>query len=160
MSSCSFTPPNICINCSSRLSSHFDTSLIDGAAVELKVDPSKPFVAQVFKSVVDPYAGKMNIFKVIQGKVSSGDTVWNATQGKPERIGTIYVVCGKKQESVASLSAGDIGAFSKLANTFTNDTLCDQSAKITVDPIKFPSPVISLAVTFRPRWDFSIWCFI
>ena len=51
----------------------------DGAAVELKVDPSKPFVAQVFKSVVDPYAGKMNIFKVIQGKVSSGDTVWNAT---------------------------------------------------------------------------------
>ena len=119
----------------------------DGAEVELKVDPSKPFVAQVFKSVVDPYAGKMNIFKVIQGKVSSGDTVWNATQGKPERIGTIYVVCGKKQESVASLSAGDIGAFSKLANTFTNDTLCDQSAKITVDPIKFPSPVISLAVT-------------
>lgn len=119
----------------------------DGKEITLKVDPSAPFAAQIFKSVVDPYAGKMQIFKVITGKVSSGDTVWNATQGKPERIGTIYVIKGKKQESVNSLAAGDIGAFSKLAVTCTNDTLCDSSAKLEIAPIKFPKPVISLAVT-------------
>ena len=119
---------------------------LNGAHVEVAVDASKPFSAQVIKSVVDPYVGKLLIFKVVTGKLSSGDSVNNNTVEKPEKVGTIYVLKGKKQEAVDSLEAGDIGALAKLTYTNTNDTLASADNKVVYDTIEFPAPVISYAV--------------
>ena len=105
-----------------------------------------PFAAQVFKTTVDPFVGKLNIMKVFRGILKAGSTVYNANTGKTERISQIYLLKGKKQEPTAELGAGDIGAVSKLANTNTGDTLCDESAKVKFDPIHFPRPVLSMAI--------------
>ena len=105
-----------------------------------------PFAAQVFKTTVDPFVGKLNIMKVFRGILKAGNTVYNANTGKTERISQIYLLKGKKQEPTAELGAGDIGAVSKLANTNTGDTLCDESAKVKFDPIHFPRPVLSMAI--------------
>ncbi len=113
---------------------------------EIAVDPAAPFSAQVIKSVVDPYVGKLLIFKVLQGKLSSGDSVYNFSQDKPEKVGTLYVLKGKKQEAVDALNAGDVGAVAKLVYTNTNDTLAAQNNKLVYEKIEFPSPVISYAV--------------
>jgi elongation factor G len=119
---------------------------LGGAHVEVAVDASKPFSAQVIKSIVDPYVGKLLIFKVVTGKLTSGDTVNNNTVEKPEKVGAIYVLKGKKQETVDSLEAGDIGALAKLTYTNTNDTLASADNKVVYDTIEFPAPVISYAV--------------
>ena len=105
-----------------------------------------PFAAQVFKTVVDPFVGKLNVMKVFRGTLKSGSTVYNATTGKTERINQIYLLKGKKQEPVSELGAGDIGAVNKLAATNTGDTLCDEGAKVKFDPIHFPRPVLSMAI--------------
>ena len=105
-----------------------------------------PFAAQVFKTVVDPFMGKLNVMKVFRGTLKSGTTVYNATTGKTERINQIYLLRGKKQEPVSELSAGDIGAVNKLAATNTGDTLCDENVKVKFDPIHFPRPVLSMAI--------------
>ena len=105
-----------------------------------------PFAAQVFKTTVDPFVGKLNVMKVFRGILKAGSTVYNASTGKTERISQIYLLKGKKQEPTAELGAGDIGAVSKLANTNTGDTLCDENAKVKFDPIHFPRPVLSMAI--------------
>ncbi len=126
---------------------HKIPAIVDGKETEIGVDPSAPFCAQVIKSVVDPYVGKLLIFKVLGGKLSSGDNVFNATVEKPEKIGALYVLKGKKQESVDCLNAGDIGAVAKLVYTNTNDTLVSSAdSKIEFEKIEFPKPVISYAV--------------
>ena len=112
-----------------------------------------PFAAQVFKTVVDPFVGKLNVLKVFRGSLKSGSTVYNATTGKPERINQIYLLKGKKQEPVSSLEAGDIGAVNKLAATNTGDTLCDESAKVRFDPIPFPRPSLFLAIYAEKKGD-------
>lgn len=120
---------------------------VNGSEAEIGVDPSAPFSAQVIKSVVDPYVGKLLIFKVLGGKLSSGDGVYNVSCDKPEKIGTLYVLKGKKQEAVDCLNAGDIGAVAKLVYTNTNDTLVSSNDnKIEFEKIEFPKPVISYAV--------------
>ncbi len=119
---------------------------VGGDIKEIGVDGSAPFSAQVIKSVVDPYVGKLLIFKVIQGKLSSGDSVYNNSQDKPEKVGALYILKGKKQETVDSLNAGDIGAVAKLVYTNTNDTLAANGNKLVYEKIEFPSPVISYAV--------------
>lgn len=126
---------------------HKAKAVKDGAEIEVACDASAPFSAQVFKSVVDPYVGKMLILKVISGKLTSGDTVFNNTAEKTEKVGTIYVLKGKKQEPVDCLEAGDIGALSKLVCTNTNDTLSSPDFKLNFEKIDFPKPVISYAVT-------------
>ena len=126
---------------------HKIKAIVDGKETEVGVDPSAPFCAQVIKSVVDPYVGKLLIFKVLGGKLSSGDNVFNASVEKPEKIGTLYVLKGKKQEPVDCLNAGDIGAVAKLVYTNTNDTLVSSADnKIEFEKIEFPKPVISYAV--------------
>jgi elongation factor G len=119
----------------------------DGAETEIAVDAQAPFSAQVFKSVVDPYVGKLLIFKVITGKLNSGDAIFNNTAEKPEKAGALYALKGKKQEVVDSLVAGDIGALAKLVYTNTNDTLSSADFKLSYEKIEFPSPVISYAVS-------------
>lgn len=126
---------------------HKIKAIVSGEETLVGVDPSASFCAQVIKSVVDPYVGKLLIFKVLGGKLSSGDGVYNVNADKPEKIGTLYVLKGKKQEAVDCLNAGDIGAVAKLVYTNTNDTLVSSNDnKIEFEKIEFPKPVISYAV--------------
>ncbi len=126
---------------------HKIKAIVGGEETLVGVDANAPFSAQVIKSVVDPYVGKLLIFKVLGGKLSSGDGVFNASVEKSEKVGTLYVLKGKKQEPVDCLNAGDIGAVAKLVYTNTNDTLVSSADnKVEFEKIEFPSPVISYAV--------------
>ena len=124
----------------------FATDLDLDQLVSVNCEEDAPFAAQVFKTVSDPYSGKLNYIKVFRGNLRSGMTVKNSKTGKEERIGQIYLLRGKKNELVTELTAGDIGAVNKLSETNTNDTLCDVSTNILFDPITFPKPTLSMAV--------------
>lgn len=121
--------------------------------IEIGCEEEKPFSAQVFKTVADPFVGKLNMIRVFSGVLKSGMTVYNAQTGEKERINNIYLVKGKKQEAVSELSAGDIGAVNKLNNTNTGDTLCDESFKIKYLPIPFPKPVLTMAIKAGKQGD-------
>lgn len=122
-------------------------AVVGGESKEIACDSNAPFSAQVFKSIVDPYVGKLLIFKVMSGKLQSGDAMYNNTAEKPEKAGALYVLKGKKQEAVDVLEAGDIGALAKLVYTNTNDTLSNPEFKLAYEKIEFPQPVISYAVS-------------
>lgn len=122
-------------------------AVVDGKEIEIVCKTDAPFSAQVFKSIVDPYVGKLLIFKVMSGKLTSGDAMFNNTAEKAEKAGALYVLKGKKQESVDVLNAGDIGALAKLVYTNTNDTLSASDYKLSYQKIEFPQPVISYAVS-------------
>ncbi len=114
---------------------------------EVNCDESLPFSAQVFKTVADPFVGKLNMIRVFTGVLKSGMTVYNSITGEKERINSVYLLKGKKQEVVSELKAGDIGAVNKLTNTNTGDTLCEDGTKIVFDPIPFKAPVLSMAIS-------------
>ena len=117
-----------------------------GDVESIVCDLNKPFSGQVFKTVADPFVGKLNMIRVFTGTLKSGMTVYNSTTGEKERINTIYIMKGKKQEAVDELTAGDIGAVNKLVNTNTSNTLCDESYKIKYYDIAFPAPVLTMAI--------------
>ena len=127
------------------------TDLKKDAVVGVTCDENAPFAAQVFKTAVDPFVGKLNYIRVCRGVLRSGMTVFNPNTNTEERINAIYLVSGKKQTPVTELSAGDIGAVNKLTNTGTGDTLCDGNAPIRFDDIPFPKPVLALAVYAKVR---------
>lgn len=118
----------------------------DGEVLPIVCDAEKPFSAQVFKTVADPFVGKLNMIRVYTGSLKTGMTVINATTGEKERINNLYLMKGKKQEPVDELCAGDIGAISKLNNTNTGDTLSDEKFKIRYYDIPFPKPVLTMAI--------------
>lgn len=124
-----------------------------GEEVELKSDENGPLAAIVFKTVVDPYVGKLSIFRVMSGTIKADSTVYNSAKMKDEKIGKLYTVCGKKQTEVSQISAGDIGAVTKLAFTSTSDTLCAAGKDIVIEGIEYPKPVISFAVTPLTKGD-------
>ncbi|MBO5067682.1 MAG: elongation factor G [Clostridia bacterium] len=119
----------------------------NGEILSVVCDVDKPFSAQVFKTVADPFVGKLNMIRVFTGTLKSGMTVLNTVTGEKERINSIYVMKGKKQEAVSELVAGDIGAVNKLNNTNTGDTLCDESFKVKYYDIPLPKPVITMAIS-------------
>jgi elongation factor G len=105
-----------------------------------------PMAALVFKTSADPYVGKLTYFRVYTGAVSSNSQVFNSSRGAPERVGQLFVLRGKNQETVSQLGAGDIGAVAKLAATNTGDTLCSPDKPVKLAPIEFPEPGYNLAV--------------
>lgn len=117
-----------------------------GDLVELDADNSKDLVAVVFKTVADPYVGKLSVFRVLSGEMKSDTTVYNPNKDANEKIGRLYIIKGKKQIGAEVIGAGDIGAVTKLAVTATGDTLCKQGISLMAEPIEYPSPVLSLAV--------------
>jgi len=128
----------------------FPANEVDGGKVTfVSCDTYKPFSAQVFKTVADPFVGKLNMIRVVTGSLRSGMTVYNSVTGEKERINTVYIMKGKKQEAVEELCAGDIGAVNKLNNTGTGDTLCDESYKIKFFDIPIPKPVLTMAITAK-----------
>ncbi|WP_136806316.1 elongation factor G [Desulfosediminicola flagellatus] len=120
----------------------------DGDIVERNPGADESFSAQVFKTMADPYAGRLTIFRVYSG-VLSGDTFYNSTKGESERFGQLYVLEGKEQKPVGEAGPGMIVAVAKLKDTSTGDTLCDASAPIIYEPMKPLSPVISFAVSAK-----------
>ena len=118
-----------------------------GEVLSIVSDVDKPFSGQVFKTVADPFVGKLNMIRVFTGTLKTGMTVYNSTTGEKERINSIYVMKGKKQEPVDELVAGDIGAVNKLVNTNTSNTLCDEKFKIKYYDIVFPAPVLTMKIS-------------
>jgi len=121
--------------------------------VEIKANPAGALSALVFKTIADPFVGKISMFRVYSGTFKADSTVYNSTTEKTEKIGQIFVVRGKKQIPTDKLIAGDIGGVAKLAGTNTNDTLCDISNRIILDKIVFPEPAISMAIEPKAKGD-------
>ncbi len=124
-------------------------TLPDGSEQEVACKVEDPLAAFIFKTIADPFVGKISIFKVNAGTIKANSTVYNATQEKDEKIGNLFFLLGKKQIPVDEVSAGDIGATAKLAISQTNDTLCDKARILEMPKIKFPAPCLSKAI--RPE---------
>lgn len=124
-----------------------------GETLELKAAENEALSALVFKTIADPFVGKISIFRVYSGTLKSDSTVYNTTSEKPEKIAQLYMLRGKKQIPVDKLIAGDIGAVAKLQFTNTNDTLCEQAKPVVLDKIQFPEPALSLAVEPKSKGD-------
>ena len=122
-------------------------------SIKREAKDEAPFSALVFKTVADPYAGKVTMFRVYSGAITSDSSVLNSTKGVKERIGQLLLLRGKQQTPVESIGAGDLGAVVKLKETGTGDTLCDEKAPIRLPEITFPSPVISFAVEPKAKGD-------
>jgi len=121
--------------------------------VEIKANPSGALSALVFKTIADPFVGKISMFRVYSGTFKADSTVYNSSTEKTEKIGQIFVMRGKKQIPTDKLIAGDIGGVAKLAGSNTNDTLCDISNRIILDKIEFPEPAISMAIEPKAKGD-------
>lgn len=112
-----------------------------------------PFSALAFKVVTDPYTGRLVYLRVYSGKVASGSTVYNVTKGQRERMGRILKMFADRREEVSELQAGDIAATVGLKNTFTGDTLTAENSQVLLEAIRFPQPVISMAIEPRSKAD-------
>ena len=129
------------------------TNASTGAEEKVEPVPESPLSGLVFKTSNDPRVGRISYFRVYSGAISSSSQVWNVNKGTIERIGQLFILRGKTQESVAQLSAGDIGAVAKLASTNTGDTFGVRDHPLKLAPIKFPEPVLNMAVHPKSRND-------
>lgn len=125
----------------------------NGDLVEVKCDSEAPLAAICFKTIADPFVGKMSFFKVVSGVLKSDSQVVNMRTGESERMGKIVFVKGAKQEDAQSVPAGDIGIVTKLAGVKTGDTLCAPSRKLTLEKVEFPEPCLSMAVKVRKKGE-------
>ncbi len=112
-----------------------------------------PFSAFVFKTIADPFAGKLSLFRVYSGSVNADSVVYNSKKDVKERIGQIFLLEGKKQKPVGFASVGDIVAVAKLKETTTGDTFCDEKKSVVFEGTKLPLPVISYALTPKSKGD-------
>ena len=124
-----------------------------GADVELTADANGPLAAFIFKTTADPFVGKLSFFRVMSGTLSANSEVFDSGSGDTERIGQVFVPVGKKQESVASLAAGDIGSVSKLAHAVTGDTLTTKADAVSLPRVEYPEPVFRIAVHPKSKAD-------
>ena len=120
-------------------------------AVEARAEG--PTAAFIWKTVADPFAGRITMFRVLSGTLKSDSTVHNATKDLPERLGHLVLLQGKAQTPVPEIKAGDIGAVAKLKESLTNDLLADKAVTFTLPATKFPEPVISYAIEPKSRGD-------
>ena len=118
----------------------------NGDEVSRKCNNDDPFSAFVFKTIADPFVGKLSLFKVMSGSVAGSSSLYNSSADKNEKITGLFVLRGKKQISTPQLNAGDLGALNKLQYTNTGDTLCDPANPIQYPAIEYPTPCISKAV--------------
>ena len=118
-----------------------------------RADPAGPLAAYVFKTISDPYVGRMNLFRVLSGTFLPDSTVFNSAKGKDERVGHLLTVRGKAQEPADKVVAGDIGAVAKLADTATGDTLCAKDDPVTLPAPSMPDPLLPIAIAPKSRGD-------
>jgi elongation factor G len=120
-------------------------------ARDVSVDAS--LSALVFKTISEPHVGELSFFRVFSGVMKTGNEVLNSSKGSTEKIGQIYLMNGKNRKEIGQLNVGDIGAIVKLKDTSTGDTLCDKGNPIVLPEIKFPEPVIRIAVEPKAKGD-------
>ncbi|HEY64937.1 MAG TPA: elongation factor G [Caldilineae bacterium] len=121
--------------------------------VELSPDPNGPLAVLAFKTVADPYVGKLTYFRVVSGTLRSDSRVFNPRVGQEERIGQLFMVRGKEQTGVEEVIAGDLGAVAKLTHTLTGDTLCDQGTPLVLKGMTYPHPLYEVAVSPKTKAD-------
>jgi elongation factor G len=121
-----------------------------GAPIEIEGAENAAFV---FKTVADPFAGRINIFRVLTGKLTSDTTVANARTHDKERVGQLLTLQGKEHESAQEFGEGDIGAVSKLKDVMTGDLLLDADRQVELPSLDFPEPVMSFAITPKAKGD-------
>ena len=121
--------------------------------IERNIADGEAMSALVFKTISEAHVGELSLVKVFSGVLSSGADVLNSSQKAGEKIGQIYCLNGKQRKEIGNLQAGDIGALVKLKNTSTGNTLCDKKSPILLESIKFPDPVISVAINPKSRGD-------
>jgi elongation factor G len=125
----------------------------EGEEVAIEPDPDGDLVAFVFKTLADPYAGRLNMIRVYSGVLSSDSQVTNVTRRQKERIGQLSAPRGKEQESVDALGPGDIGAVAKLKETRAGDVLGTKDSRISFPPLDLPAPVMAFAFTPKTKGD-------
>ncbi len=125
----------------------------DGSDVLRQPDEKEPFSAYVFKTIADPFTGKLTLLRVYSGSFSSDSTVYNSTTGVKERVGQVFYLLGKKHISVQTLGPGEIGVVAKLKETNTGDTLCDGADPIVFEKVRFSDPIISYAIEPKSKGD-------
>ncbi|HJU53157.1 MAG TPA: elongation factor G [Pyrinomonadaceae bacterium] len=125
----------------------------DGEAISRKYSDDEPFSAYVFRTIADPFAGRINVMRIVSGKVHSDATVFNSKRGAPERLGALHSVQGKQLDKIEEAHAGDIIACVKLKDTQTGDTLSDKAAPIVYDGVEYPEAAIAFAIEPKSRQD-------
>ena len=125
----------------------------DEAEIQIKPSASESLSALVFKTIIDPYAGHLNIMRIFSGKISADSSIYNATKKSKERIGQILHLVGKKHEPVQQALAGDIIAIPKLKETHTGDSFSDEKKPLIIPTVKMPAPVISFALKAKNKGD-------
>lgn len=121
--------------------------------VFINIDDDKPFSAFVFKTIADPFVGKISLFRVMTGKISGEMTALNTNKDKQEKLNHLFFMKGKNQIPTQVISAGDIGAVAKLQYTATGDTLCSDKLKIMYDKINLPNAVMPMAILPKSKGD-------
>jgi elongation factor G len=124
-----------------------------GNEIERPTSEHGPVSAFVWKTIADPFAGRITMFRVMSGTLKADATVHNKTRDVAERLGHLVLLQGKAQTNVPEMKAGDLGAVAKLKDTLTNDTLGDRADPILFPPTKFPEPVLSYAIEPKSRGD-------
>ena len=132
---------------------HIHAERPNGDSVEMETNENEALSAFVFKTVIDPFVGKISYVKVLSGVLNSDSEVYNANKDVTEKIGSIYAINGKFQIGLGKLFTGDIGAVVKLQNTSTNDTLCTRSRVVKYPPIAYPQPMLGYAVWPKTKAD-------
>ena len=125
----------------------------EGAPVERRADPDEPLTALVFKIVTDPYVGRIAYVRVYAGELEAGASLYNSSRQKVERAGRLLRMHADSREDIERVAAGDIAAFVGPKETFTGDTLCSRDAPILLDQIRFPEPVVSVAIEAKSKDD-------
>jgi elongation factor G len=125
----------------------------DGEEIDIAPDEDGPLVAYVFKTLADPYAGRLNLFRVFSGVIKGDSQVTNVTRRAKERIGQILIPGGKEQEQTDELGAGDIGAVAKLKETRAGDVLAEKDTKISFPLLDLPAPVMAFAFEAKTKGD-------
>jgi elongation factor G len=120
---------------------------------KLTASENGPLAAFIFKTMADPFVGKLTYFRVYSGVMETNSTAHNTRSGAEERIGQLYILRGKEQIPIKRVYAGDIGAIAKLADAQTNDTFCDKGHQLILPKIVYPSPVYSVALTPKTKTD-------
>lgn len=124
-----------------------------GTVVERKIDSTGSFSAFVFKTIVDPYVGKISLIKVVSGELKGDMEVYNPEKDEVEKVGSLFVLRGKNQVPVDKVVAGDIAAIAKLQHASTGDTLCDKNHPVRYHKIEFPEPTLFMAVEPKAKGD-------
>jgi elongation factor G len=124
-----------------------------GDQEEIKPNSESPLSGLVFKTSADPYVGKLSYFRIYSGVISSNSQVWNANKNSMERIGQLFTMLGKNQQTVPQVTAGDIGAIAKLSLTTTGDTLCAREHPVILPGIEFPKANFSMAIQPQAKTD-------